>query len=314
MTPSQLRIIFMGTPDFAVPSLRALIEHGEKVVAVVTQPDRPKGRGRALTPPPVKLLAQEAGIDVLQPTKVRTEAFLDQLRAYRPDLILVAAYGRILTPAVLSLPRLGCINVHGSILPKYRGAAPIQTAILRGEHEAGVTIMQMDAGLDTGDMLLVGSLPISDQDTSSTLIPKLAELGGTLLVQALELLAQGRLQPKKQDDSQATLALPLTKEDGRIDWRNSATAISCQIRALDPWPLASTSYEGKQLKPFSPAVIPENSSQPPGSIVRADKNGLVIACGQGQLLIAEIQLEGKKRMPVSAFLLGFPLKTGVVLG
>jgi methionyl-tRNA formyltransferase len=304
----------MGTPEFAVPSLQALIDHGEQVVAVVTQPDRPKGRGRIPTPPPVKLLAQQAGITVLQPTKVRTEAFVDELRALRPDLILVAAYGRILTPAVLQVPTLGCINVHGSILPKYRGAAPIQTAILRGEHEAGVTIMRMDAGLDTGDMLLTGSQQVSEQETSATLIPKLAEMGGALLIQVLGQVAQGAVNPQKQDETLATLAPPLTKVDGIIQWRGSAWAISCQIRALDPWPTATTLYEGKQLKPFSPTVINESVSVPPGTIVRADKEGLVIACGQGQLKIGEVQFEGKKRMAVHSFLLGHPLTIGTVLG
>jgi len=304
----------MGTPEFAVPALRSLIDSGENVVAVVTQPDRPKGRGRVLTPPPVKVVAQGAGIDVLQPTKIRTENFLDELRAYQTDIILVAAYGRILPPALLALPRLGCINVHGSILPGYRGAAPIQTAILRGEKEAGVTIMQMDAGLDTGDMLLMGALPVGDHDTSATMIPRLAELGAKLLLQVLELVAQGRLEPKKQDDSKASLAPPLTKDDALIHWHNSASAISCQIRALDPWPLAHTSYEGKQLKPFCPVVIHEPCTEPPGTIVRADRNGLVIACGQDLILFTEIQFEGKKRMPVHSFLLGHPIKTGVVLG
>lgn len=313
MPPSNLRIIFMGTPEFAVPSLRALLEHGENVVAVVTQPDRPKGRGRVLTPPPVKVVAQDAGIDVLQPSKIKTEAFLDELRTYEADVILVAAYGRILPPAILSLPRLGCINVHGSILPKYRGAAPIQTAILRGEQEAGVTIMQMDAGLDTGNMLLVGSLPIDDQDTSVTMIPKLAELGAALLPQVLASAAQGTLTPQKQDDSLASLAPPLTKDDAQIDWRNSASAISCQIRALEPWPLAHTSYEGKQFKPFCPVVLHEPCSETPGTIIKADKKGLVLACGDGQLLIREIQFEGKKRMPIHAFLLGYPLREGIIL-
>ncbi|MBA3014453.1 MAG: methionyl-tRNA formyltransferase [Proteobacteria bacterium] len=314
MGSSNLRIIFMGTPDFAVPSLRELIENNENIVAVVTQPDRPKGRGRKLTQPPVKLLAEQAGIKVLQPTKIRTESFLDELRRFQPDVILVAAYGRILPPAVLSLPRLGCINVHGSILPKYRGAAPIQTAILRGEREAGVTIMQMDSGLDTGDMLLVGSLPVSDQDTSATLIPRLAELGGSLLHQSLGLLVAGRLEPKKQDDGQATLAPPLTKEDGVIDWKNSAFAISCQIRALDPWPTAYTRIQGKQIKLFMPTVIAEDNPGQPGVIVSADKKGLVIACGKNQIRIAEVQADGGKRMPVHAFLLGHSLLSGVALG
>jgi methionyl-tRNA formyltransferase len=314
MPSSNLRIIFMGTPEFAVPTLRSLIAHGANVVAVVTQPDRPKGRGRVLTPPPVKVLAQGAGIDVLQPTKIRTDSFLDELRAYHADIILVAAYGRILPQTILSLPRLGCINVHGSILPKYRGAAPIQTAILRGEKEAGVTIMQMDAGLDTGDMLLLGSLSISDHDTSSTMIPKLAELGAELLIQVLKALALAPLPPQKQDDSQASLAPPLTKDDATINWQHSASAISCQIRALDPWPLAHTAYEGKQLKPFCPIVMHEPCSEAPGTLVRADKNGLVIACGNDLLLITEIQFEGKKRMPVHSFLLGHPLTIGTVLG
>lgn len=313
MPPSNLRIIFMGTPEFAVPSLRALIEHGEKVVAVVTQPDRPKGRGRVLTPPPVKLIAQDAGIDVLQPSKIKTEDFLNTLRSYEADVILVAAYGRILPPTILSLPRLGCINVHGSILPKYRGAAPIQTAILRGEKEAGVTIMQMDAGLDTGDMLLTGSLPVHDQDTSVSMIPKLAELGATLLLQVLKSAAKRALAPQKQDDSLASLAPPLTKEDAPINWQHPAAAISCQIRALEPWPLAHTSYEGKMLKPFCPLVLQEPCSERPGTILRADKQGLLIACGDGQLLVREIQFEGKKRMPVQAFLLGHPLHTGTIL-
>jgi len=315
MSASGLRIIFMGTPEFAVPALRALITRREQVVAVVTQPDRPKGRGRVMAPPPVKVLAQEAGIMVLQPIKIRTEAFLEELRSFQADVILVAAYGRILPPAILELPRLGCINVHGSILPKYRGAAPIQTALLRGEKEAGVTIMQMDAGLDTGDMLRIGSLPISEHETSATLIPKLAELGGALLLEVLDQAAQGALAPTKQDDSLATLAPPLTKEDGIIDWRRDAHAISCQIRALDPWPTATTTYEGSQLKPFTPTVLYENApSFPPGTIVRADKEGLVIACGKDLLKIAEIQFEGKKRMPVQAFLLGHPIKVGTVLG
>jgi len=314
MAPSHLRILFMGTPDFAVPSLQALIDNGETVVAVVTQPDRPKGRGRKLAPSPVKVLAQQAGIDVLQPTKVKTEAFVDELRQYQPDVILVAAYGRILPPAVLTLPRLGCINVHGSILPKYRGAAPIQTAILRGEREAGVTIMQMDSGLDTGDMLLVGSLPVADNDTSATLIPRLAQLGGTLLVQAVGLLAAGRLAATKQDDSQATLAPPLTKEDGLIRWQDSASVISCQIRALDPWPTAYTWLQGQQVKFFNPTVIVGQSAALPGTIIAADKGGLVIACGQDQLRISEIQADGGKRMPVQAFLLGHPLAAGLVLG
>jgi len=314
MSSSSLRIIFMGTPAFAVPVLQALLDHGEAVVAVVSQPDRPAGRGRLLTPSPVKVLAQGAGIDVLQPTKVRTGEFAEQLTRYRPDVIVVAAYGRILPPAILGLPRLGCLNVHGSLLPSYRGAAPIQTAILREEKEVGVTIMQMDAGLDTGDMLLSGSLAVGDDDTSATMIPKLAELGASLLLQALVDARNGCLLPQRQDEALASLAPPLTKEQSVIDWQQSASAISCQIRALDPWPLAHTFCEGKQLKPFCPLVLPESSAAPAGTLVRAGKEGLVVACGQGCLLIRELQFEGKKRMPVHAFLLGHPLSPGLVLG
>nr|MBF0222291.1 methionyl-tRNA formyltransferase [Desulfobulbaceae bacterium] len=201
MDDNQLRIIFMGTPEFAVPSLQALIDNKFDIRAVVTQPDRPKGRGRKLAPPPIKILAEQAGIPVLQPTKVRTEEYLDELRSFSPDVILVAAYGRILTQAVIDLPRFGCINVHGSLLPKYRGAAPVQWAILNGEQEAGITIMQMDAGLDTGDMLISDAIAITPDDTTETLAPKLAHLGGKLLVQAVKQLCQGKLSPTKQDDS-----------------------------------------------------------------------------------------------------------------
>ena len=314
MPPSNLRLIFMGTPEFAVPGLKKLIDRREQVLAVVTQPDRPKGRGHRLAPPPVKTLAQEAGIEVLQPARIKTPEFLHQLGGYQPDLILVAAYGRILTPAILALPRLGCLNVHGSLLPKYRGAAPIQTAILRGETETGITIMQMDAGLDTGDMLLSGRVPIGDQDTASSLIPRLAELGGELLLCALDQAAAGRLSPIKQDHALATLSPPLSKEDGRIDWSQRAWAISCQIRALDPWPHAFTSLAGRQLKLFSPVVLDETGPEPPGTVVRAGQEGLVVACGQGRLLTREVQAEGKRRMPVADFLRGYPLPPGVVLG
>jgi len=316
MSTRQLRIIFMGTPDFAVPSLQALLDHSYDVRAVVTQPDRPKGRGRKLTPPPVKILAEQAGIPVLQPVKVRTAEFLQELEAYKPDVILVAAYGRILTQAVLDLPPLGCINVHGSLLPKYRGAAPVQWAILNGEKEAGITIMQMDAGLDTGDMLLTGAIPISPDDTTGTLAPKLARLGGELLARTVKHLSEGTLPvPLKQDDSLATLAPLLNKEDGKINWDRPAFMVGCQIRGLDPWPKAATTLDGEKIHLFSPSVInqPPETGASPGTICDAGKHGLVVACQGDQLLVKEIQAAGGKRMPVNSFLQGHPLRKGAVL-
>lgn len=310
-----LRIIFMGTPEFAVPTLQALLDHKYDVRAVVTQPDRPKGRGRKLAPPPIKVLAEAAGIPVLQPTKVRTQEFIDSLTAFDPNLIVVTAYGRLLIPAVLDLPRYGCLNVHGSLLPKYRGAAPVQWAVLNGEPEAGITIMQMDAGLDTGDMLLAGAIPITPDDTSGTMAPKLASLGGELLIQALEQLTSNRLAPIRQDESQATLAPLLKKEDGIINWQQSAFKVSCQIRGLDPWPKASTTMDGGRIHLFAPSVVNESPARGtrPGTICRADKQGLLIACADDMLMIREIQAEGGKRMPIAAYLQGHPIPPDTIL-
>jgi len=308
---SRYRIIFMGTPEFAVPSLQALLDHGEEVVAVVCQPDKPKGRGRKLSPPPVKELALAADLPVLQPTKVRTREFLEELRSYQPDLMVVTAYGRILTGPVLSLPRLGTINVHGSLLPRYRGAAPVQWAVLNGDPKTGITIMQMDEGMDTGDILLPGSLAIAPDDTAGTLAVKMAQLGGRLLIEALERLKAGNLPPQKQDDSLATPAPPLGKELSAIDWRRSAQEISCQIRGLDPWPMAHTTLEGKWLRFFAPQVTPGPVREASGTLCRANKSGLVVATGEGYLRLGEVQLEGSKRMSADAFLRGRPLEAGL---
>lgn len=308
------RIIFMGTPQFAVPTLEALLASDEEVVAVVTQPDRPKGRGRKLTPPPVKELALAAGLPVLQPAKIRTEEFLAEIRAFAPDLIAVTAYGRILPGPLLRLPPLGTINVHASLLPKYRGAAPVQWAIIRGEHETGVTIMQMDEGLDTGDILLTGSIPIAPAETAGTLAPKLAALGGSLLVEALLLLHQGRLPNTPQDDAAATLAPPLTKEEGRIVWQRPAHDLANLIRGLDPWPTGFTLLEGKRVRLFAPAVIQGTPAAEPGTLLRADNQGLLIAAGRDALLVREAQLEGARRLPVSSFLRGRPLLPGLHFG
>lgn len=310
MTTST-RIIFLGTPEFAVPSLQALLDHGEEVVAVVCQPDKPKGRGRKLSPPPVKELALAAGLPVLQPTRVRTPEFLEELRGYQPDIMVVTAYGRILPGPVLDLPPLGTINVHGSLLPKYRGAAPIQWAVLNGEAETGITIMQMDEGMDTGDILLPGRLAIAPNDTAGSLAVKMADLGGKLLLEALERLKACSLPPLKQDESLATPAPPLTKELSEIDWRRPAREISCQIRGLDPWPMAHTTLDGKWLRLFAPQVLHGPVSESPGSLCRADKTGLTVATGEDYLRISEVQLEGGKRMSTDAFLRGRPLKAGL---
>jgi len=309
-TQKTFRTIFMGTPDFSVPALQGLIDSPDQVVAVITQPDRPKGRGKKLTPPPVKVLAESANIPVLQPTKIRTEEFADELRSFQPDLIIVAAYGRILPPSILDLPPLGCINIHGSLLPRHRGAAPIQWAILAGDKVAGVTIMQMDVGMDTGAMLLSASVPVTDDDTAGSLFSKLSNLGATALLEALDLLRQGKLPPIEQDHSLATEAPPLKKEHGAIDWAKSASELHCFIRGMDPWPTAYSFLDGKRFRFFIPALSDISSDQSPGTIIQADKNGLLIATGDGVLLVREIQPEGKKRMTVTAYLCGQTLETG----
>ncbi len=308
------KIIFMGTPEFAVPSLQALLEHGKNVVAVICQPDRPKGRGRKVQQPPVKVLAETHKIPVLQPTKIRTESFHNELLTYEPDLFIVTAYGRILPESLLSLPPLGTINVHGSLLPKYRGAAPIQRAILNGDEQTGITIMQMDAGIDTGDILLQKDMPIASDDTSTTLAIKMSTLGGDLLVQALDLLREDKLPPTAQNNDFASDAPMLTKDEAPIDWHQSATHISCQIRGLDPWPKATTTLDNKWLRPFKPLVLTRQTDQKPGTIIEVSKQGICVATGDGVLLFSEIQLEGKKRMAVEAFILGHKLAAGLILG
>lgn len=311
---SSFRIIYMGTPQFAVPTLEYLLAHQENVVAVVTQPDRPKGRGRKLTPPPVKVVAEGAGIPVLQPKSIKTDEFLAEIEAYKPDLIVVVAFGRILPKPLIDLPKHGTINVHASLLPKYRGAAPIQWALINNEAATGVTIMQMDEGLDTGDILLPGAIPIAASDTSETLAAKLSDLGGKLIIEALARLKDGNLPPIKQNESEATLAPLLCKQEGIIDWQKSAEDISGLIRGLDPWPTASTTLNGDQIKLFKPSVRPGEDTDQPGTVLRADKNGLLIATGKEFLLIKEVQLACCKRMSIEAFLAGHPIKPGQRLG
>ena len=310
MTDRTFRIIFMGTPDFATPALDKLIHGPDEIVAVVSQPDRKKGRGRKLAPPPVKILAEQHGLEVLQPTKIKTDEFVATLSSYDPDLIIVVAYGRILPKSILELPPLGCINVHGSLLPQHRGAAPIQWAVIKGDSKAGVTIMNMEEGMDTGDILLQTEIAVEDADTAGSLFARLSRLGGETLMQALDLLRQGRLAPTSQDHALSTMAPPLKKEDGCIDWSKSAHELHCLIRGLDPWPMAYSFLGKKRIRLFSPEVIYKDSDQPAGTILKSGRDGIMVATGENCLLIRELQPEGKKRMTAQAFLCGQPLNAG----
>ena len=309
-----MRIVFMGTPEFAVPSLEALLRSDDQVVVVVSQPDRPKGRGHQLVAPPVKLVAERAGIPILQPLKIRTPEFLQALSAWQPDLIAVAAYGRILHTPILRLPPMGCVNVHGSLLPKYRGAAPVQWAVINGETETGITTMLMDEGMDTGPMLLQEKLEISHDDTAGTLAPRLAELGGRLLVDTIAQLKAGTLIPKKQDDAQATLAPLLKKEDGLIDWTMKATALADRVRGLSPWPGAYTFFGAERWNIWKAVSNGGTTTDKPGTIVAVNKQAIVVAAGDGLLDVREIQTASSKRMSVGQFLAGHRVMVGGQLG
>ncbi len=313
MSKQPLRIIFMGTPDFATLNLKALIDGPDDVVAIVTQPDRPKGRGKQLAPPPVKLFAESIGIPVLQPAKIRTEEFLNGLLSYKPDLIVVTAYGRILPPSLLELAPMGCINVHGSLLPLHRGAAPIQWSVIKGDKEVGVTVMRMDEGMDTGDILLKESIQADPEETAGTLFEKLAHLGSDTLLKAIKGLKEGTIAGTPQDHSQATEAPMLKKTDGLVDWSKNARELESLIRGLDPWPSAFSFLNSKRLRLFKPEVVYKWNAAQPGSLLRADKRGLLIACGKDALLVKEIQPEGKKRMTAEAFLCGCSLDPGTLL-
>ncbi len=304
----------MGTPEFAVPSLEALLRSDDHVVGVVSQPDRPKGRGHQLVAPPVKLVAERAGIPVLQPLKIRTPEFLQALSAWQPDLIAVAAYGRILHTPILQLPPMGCVNVHGSLLPKYRGAAPVQWAVINGETETGITTMLMDEGMDTGPMLLQAKLTILPDDTAGTLAPRLAELGGPLLVDTITQLKAGTLIPKKQDDGQATLAPLLKKEDGLIDWTMNAPALVNRVRGLSPWPGAYTFFGAERWNIWKAIPHAGMTTDKPGTIVMVNKQSIVVATGEGLVDIREIQAANSKRMTVPQFLTGHRVTAGMHLG
>ena len=291
---TPLRIIFAGTPDFAAQHLAALLDTDHEIIAVYTQPDRPAGRGKKLTPSAVKVLALENDLPVFQPQSLKDEAAQQTLADLNADVMIVVAYGLLLPLAVLNAPRLGCINVHGSILPKWRGAAPIQRSLWAGDTETGVTIMQMDGGLDTGDMLAIETLPITSEDTSATLYEKLAALGPKSLITALSKLES--IQPQKQDDALATYAKKLSKEEAKVNWNSSAEQIARNIRAFNPWPVAWTQVEDQNIKLWSATVVPLNQKAVPGTIVQADKNGIVVATGNQGLCITSLQIPGKKAL------------------
>ncbi|HJS67443.1 MAG TPA: methionyl-tRNA formyltransferase, partial [Nitrospiraceae bacterium] len=310
-----MRLVFMGTPDFASASLEALLKSDDSVVGIVTQPDRPKGRGQILTPSPVKLLAQREEIPLLQPIKMKDPVFLQALAEWRPDLILVAAFGRILPAAILSLPPRGCINVHGSLLPKYRGAGPIQWAVINGETETGITTMLMDEGMDTGAMLLQEAIPITPDDTAGTLSPRLAELGGRLLVETIARLKAGTLVPRPQDASQATLAPLLKKEDGVIDWALPAAVLANRVRGLSPWPGAYTTMAGgDRWRIWRALVLPGPATKPPGTVVGVTTAAIHVATREGVLAVTELQPANSRRMAVSQYLAGHPVVVGERLG
>lgn len=313
-----MNVVFMGTPDFAVPSLRVLLEEKVNVVAVVTQPDRPKGRKRELTPPPVKTIALEHGIPVFQPEKLRDPAAVEHICAFRPDLIVTAAYGQILPKSLLSVPRYGCINVHGSLLPKYRGGAPIQHAVMNGETVTGVTIMYMAAGLDTGDMISRVEVPITDEDTAGTLFDKLSVAGAELLRTTLPDLLAGRIDAVPQNEAEATYAPNISRENEKIDWSRPSLALFNQIRGLNPMPGAFTLWNGEVFKVWA-CRKPLQASKPgadaaPGTVLQMTDEGLEVKTGDGSLWLTHVQPAGKKAMSVSELRRGSPIPPGTVLG
>ncbi len=306
----RMRIVFMGTPDFAVGALQALVEAGHQVVAVVTQPDKPKGRGKEMQVTPVKACAMKHNIPVFQPAKVKTPEAVEILRGYEAELFVVAAFGQILSKEILDMPKFGCINIHASLLPKYRGAAPIQWAIIQGEKETGVTLMQMDEGLDTGAMLAKCVVPIEATDTGESLFDKLALAGAKLLIDTLPAVEAGTLNPQPQKDEESCYARMIKKEMGRLDWKKSAAELERLVRGLNSWPSAFTYLNGKTLKIWEAAVEEGNSTKKPGEVAEVTKEAIKVQTGEGLLVLKNVQLEGKKRMDVKAFLLGYPLEAG----
>lgn len=309
-----MKIVYMGTPDFAVPPLKAMAEAEFTVAAVVTQPDRPKGRGKTLMPTPVKEEAMRQNIPVYQPAKVRDPEFVETLRQLAPDLIVVAAFGQIVPESILELPAFGCINIHASLLPKYRGAAPIQQAVIDGEKESGVTIQKMGTGIDTGDMISRTVVPLAPDETGGSLFDKLAAAGADLLIKTLPDIFEGRAVYEKQpEESPTPYAGMITKEMGRMDFKKDAADLERLVRGLNPWPSAYTFLDGKTLKIWKSRVSREETDAAPGTVTAADRDGIHVSCGNGVLILTEVQLEGKKRMDADAFLRGYRIEAGTLL-
>lgn len=323
-----MKIVFMGTPDFASGALEALIEAGHEITAVYTQPDKPKGRGKEVQMTPVKLVALEKGIPVYQPRRIKETEEVARLKEIPADIFVVAAFGQILSQEILDIPKFGCVNIHASLLPKYRGAAPIQWAVIDGEEKTGVTIMQMNAGCDTGDILYTKEYILEPKETGASLFDKLMVLGAEAIVEALPLLEAGALTPVPQNEEKATHAAKLTKHLGEMDFTKSAVVLERLIRGLNSWPSAYTTFKGKQLKIWEAEVVdlPENGAvdtepgsagaavRTPGTVIAVDKQSFTVVTGDGALQILELQIEGKKRMACKDFLLGYPVAVGEKLG
>lgn len=309
-----MRVIFMGTPDFAVGTLEAIVEAGHEVVLAVTQPDKPKGRGREVQLTPVKECALKHGIEVFQPVKIRETANIEYLRKFNPDIIVVAAFGQILPKSILDMPKYCCINVHASLLPKYRGAAPIQWAVINGDEFTGVTIMRMDEGLDTGDMIAKATVRVESDETGGSLFDKLSEIGAKLCVETMKMIEEGRAEFTPQNSEEATHTSMISKELGYIDWTKSADSIERLIRGLNPWPSAYTNLNGKTFKIWKAQVVRNNNEYRPGCIYHIGKNDMYVQTGDGALSLLEVQLQGKKRMDTGSFLRGYKLEEGTFIG
>ncbi len=308
-----MRVIFMGTPDFAVGALEEIIKAKHEVVLVVTQPDKPKGRGKALQYPPVKECAIKYGLEVYQPEKIRDWKSIETLQSYQPDIIIVAAFGQILPQEILSMPQYGCVNIHASLLPKYRGAAPIQWAVINGEEYTGVTTMRMDIGLDTGDMIAKRQVRLEEDETGGSLFDKLAKAGAELCVETMEMLENNTAEFTPQDNEIATHTSMINKDLGNIEWGKTAVEIERLVRGLNPWPSAYTKLNGKTFKIWKAKVIEDNSTQPVGTVVYVDKQSMHVQTKDGILSLLEVQIEGKKRMNIEDFLRGYTVEAGIIL-
>lgn len=309
-----MKIIFMGTPDFAVPSLEMLLNEGHEISIVFTQPDKPKGRGKKMAMPEVKICALENNLKVIQPLKIREKEMVDIIKNQDPDLIVVVAFGQILTQEILEIPKYGCINVHGSLLPKYRGAAPINWAIIKGEEKTGITTMQMDVGLDTGDILLKDEVFIKEHETAGELYKRLSEVGANTLKRTIEHLLEKKLNPIKQNDQESNYASMMDKNLGQVNWDLNSKDVNNLIRGVNPWPGAYTFYEGQKMKIWKSRVIKEESKGISAKILKVDEEGILVSCNDYCVLIEEIQMPNKKRMHVKEYIKGNFIKKDILLG